>query len=251
MEADGPDVKRSRLDPHYPPPHHYSSVPAPPPARHHEPVQPTQPGYPPHSLPPPTIQAHPSAHIQPRALPEPANFSHQHQQQQPPPPPHHRPVNPPPVSIPPRSYSVESLSRPPSTPNQATPIDSRPHPVSGPAEPAHPPPMDHGSQHPGAYPNHDAHMNGGAPAPYPPPNHQHHYSGPPQPMGTPQGYHPSPYPQPSAYASTADYVGAGRKRQVRAVQVRRVFASEFDDAHNFFFFSLGMQQLSKPQTKVR
>ncbi|KAK8183402.1 uncharacterized protein BKA78DRAFT_356618 [Phyllosticta capitalensis] len=218
MEADGPDVKRSRLDPHYPPPHHYSSVPAPPPARHHEPVQPTQPGYPPHSLPPPTIQAHPSAHIQPRALPEPANFSHQHQQQQPPPPPHHRPVNPPPVSIPPRSYSVESLSRPPSTPNQATPIDSRPHPVSGPAEPAHPPPMDHGSQHPGAYPNHDAHMNGGAPAPYPPPNHQHHYSGPPQPMGTPQGYHPSPYPQPSAYASTADYVGAGRKRQVRAVQ---------------------------------
>ncbi|KAK8236747.1 C6 zinc finger domain-containing protein [Phyllosticta capitalensis] len=37
-------------------------------------------------------------------------------------------------------------------------------------------------------------------------------------MGTPQGYHPSPYPQPSAYASTADYVGAGRKRQVRAVQ---------------------------------
>ncbi|KAK7512913.1 hypothetical protein IWZ03DRAFT_41962 [Phyllosticta citriasiana] len=219
MEADGPDVKRTRLDAHYPPPHH-SSVPAPPPARYHEPVQPPQAAYPPNTLPPPSIQQHPSSHIQPRALPEPANFSQQHPPPPPPPPPppHHRPVNAPSASIPPRSYSVESLSRPPSTPNQPSPIDSRPHPVSGPAEPAHPPPMDHGGHHPGAYPNHDPHMNGGAPTPYPPANHQHHYSGPPQPMGPAQAYHPSPYPQPNAYVQTADYVGASRKRQVRAVQ---------------------------------
>ncbi|KAK7633932.1 hypothetical protein IWX48DRAFT_687161, partial [Phyllosticta citricarpa] len=197
---------------HYPPPHH-PSVPAPPPARYHEPVQPPQAAYPSSTLPPPSIQQHPSSHIQPRALPEPANFSQQQH-----PPPHHRPVNAPSASIPPRSYSVESLSRPPSTPNQPSPIDSRPHPVSGPAEPAHPPPMDHGGHHPGAYPNHDPHMNGGAPTPYPPANHQHHYSGPPQPMGPAQGYHPSPYPQPNAYVQTADYVGASRKRQVRAVQ---------------------------------
>ncbi|EKG17627.1 hypothetical protein MPH_05075 [Macrophomina phaseolina MS6] len=218
MEADGPDVKRPRLDTHYPP---HSSVPPPPPARYHEPAPPPA-AYPPNTLPPPPIQAHPPSvpgtplgPRAPRALPEPVNFS-QH--------PNPRPGNAPPVTIPSRSYSVDSLSRPPSNPNQPSPIDTRPRQLaaSGPPEGPHqqppPPPMDHGGHHPGAYPNHDPHMNGAAPAPYPPPaSHHNPYNGPP-PMGPTQAYHPSPYAQPGVYGQAADYVGAGRKRQVRAVQ---------------------------------
>lgn len=119
---------------------------------------------------------------------------------------------------------MDSLSRPPSNPNQPSPIDTRPRQlaVSGPEGPHQhppPPPMDHGGHHPGAYSNHDPHMNGAASAPYPPANHHNPYNGPP-PMGPTQGYHPSPYAQPGVYGQAVDYVGAGRKRQVRAVQVR-------------------------------
>lgn len=255
MEADGPDVKRPRLDTHYPP---HSSVPPPPPARYHEPAPP--PAYPPNTLPPPPIQGHPPSvpgtplgPRAPRALPEPVNFS-QH--------PNQRPGNAPPVTIPSRSYSVESLSRPPSNPSQPSPIDTRPRQlaVSGPPEgPPHqqqqqqppPPPMDHGGHHPGAYPNHDPHMNG-APAPYPPPaNHHNPYNGPPPPMGPTQGYHPSPYGQPGVYGQAADYVGAGRKRQVRAVQVRCSSLSAVPPLPHSHCNRPGLQQLPKPQAEVR
>lgn len=252
MEADGPDVKRPRLDTHYPP---HSSVPPPPPARYHEPAPPPA-AYPPNTLPPPPIQAHPPSvpgtplgPRAPRALPEPINFS-QH--------PNQRPGNAPPVTIPSRSYSVDSLSRPPSNPNQPSPIDTRPRqlavsgppPPEGPHQQPPPPPMDHGGHHPGAYPNHDPHMNGAAPAPYPPPaNHHNPYNGPP-PMGPTQSYHPSPYAQPGVYGQAADYVGAGRKRQVRAVQVCWPSSAHITLYHTHIT-PVGLQQLPEPQAEMR